>query len=243
MASIKLNNIIVRNEQKVRLQIDRLAIQSEERIGIIGDIGAGKSTLLLLLSQLIQPNSGTIQVSLDWVSSYVMQQPEQSFFESNVADEIGNIDNELFDLLHLDFHRLASRDPFSLSGGEARRVALARSLLTNSSYLLWDEPTSGLDYEGVQSLIKILSQRELGYVIAAHDLDFLVETCTRWIALEHGKVVWDDSKMNKMLDEKCLNQVKHELPLVSKIWMSSKSMLGESTPSTMQELKLKVDTN
>jgi polar amino acid transport system ATP-binding protein len=85
--------------------------------------------------------------------------------------------------------------PHQLSGGHKQRVSLARSLILSPAFLLCDEPTSGLDaqtIDDVVTLLKIVTQRGVGMLIASHDLDFLAQMCDRILWLDRGQIVRDE---------------------------------------------------
>ncbi|MCX7835987.1 MAG: energy-coupling factor ABC transporter ATP-binding protein [bacterium] len=238
MASITLKNIVVSNHSKVRVKVPNFTLHDKERIGIIGDNGSGKTTFLLVVAQLLKPTNGQVQPTKDWKVAVAFQRAEECFFEATVKDELGIDYQKQLQLFQWNECIDANRDPYSLSGGEARKVALAKTLSKSECFLLWDEPTNGLDYKGIQSLISILKRRTLGYIIVSHDLDFLIETCERIVAFENGMMIWDEAKEKVIFDEKKLHRVKHLLPTVAKIWNRIQSKFpNESPPTNWDELQ------
>jgi energy-coupling factor transporter ATP-binding protein EcfA2 len=179
-----------------------------EVVGVIGPTGAGKSTLGLLCCGLLPPREGTIEFYRDgdlmadkpqpgWVSG-VFQQPERQFFLSRCAEEISfgprNFGFELtpvevdgfFKMAGLEAARFSSRDPFSLSVGEKRRLAFAVVLATYAPFVVFDEPTSALDQEGVGRFIAMareLKNRGVGLMIISHDGDIIRELSERVLYL------------------------------------------------------------
>jgi energy-coupling factor transport system ATP-binding protein len=170
-----------------------------ETVGLVGPTGAGKSSLALLLCGLAEPTGGTISF-LDQSDRelepaqfrgqvvLVLQQPERQFFLDRCADEVafgpsnlgrslpsGEIDR-LLDAVGLAPTRFADRDPFSLSGGEKRRLAFAAVLAMAPSIVLFDEPTAGLDGSGIGRFVclsQALKESGLGQMIISHDGDII----------------------------------------------------------------------
>jgi len=199
---IRVENVVVKGEEKNRLQIDKLVIREGERIGVIGDNGSGKTSLLALLGKVLKPDSGEIRRSPAFpMTSLSFQFPEIAFLTSSVREEIGGPDpsvNEQLSSVRLRWFGLEpelflNRDPFTLSGGEARRVALASSIYSRDTFLLWDEPTAGLDLPGSKAIANVLQEQTAGFIVAGHDFDLIKATCDRVIMLENGSVKEDKS--------------------------------------------------
>lgn len=192
-----------------------LLIDSGECVAIIGEEGAGKSTLLQLLNGLLRPQSGRVMVDGRdlWQEpsqthlvrrriGFAFQFPEQQFFCETVRDELlfaaKNFRTDMGDencLAALSSVGLSaaflSRSPFSLSMGEARRVALASILVLDPDVFLLDEPTAGLDGFGmelVSSLLEQLRTKHKTLVFASHDRDLVERVATRTITLADGTV-------------------------------------------------------
>lgn len=164
-----------------------------EIVGVVGLSGSGKSTLGYLFCGLLEPSDGKVfyrdsegrQVKdLPGRVTAVFQQPERQFFLPTCLEEItfgpdnfGQRLNEqdveaLFAMVGLEADIFASRDPFTLSGGEKRRLAFAAVLSLSPDFVVFDEPTCGLDPEGVSrfiSLARALKDIGIGLVIISHD--------------------------------------------------------------------------
>ncbi len=179
---------------------------------VFGPSGSGKSTLLRLLNRLDEPTSGTVLLDgTDYRSlspravrqrvGLVPQQP--ALIEGTVAENVtwgprlreAPVDpdrmQELLDRLGLaGFH---DRKANSLSGGEAQRVAIARTLFNDPNVVLLDEPASSLDAaaaERVESLLAdVMAAYSLTAVLVTHDADRARRLGTRGIRLEEGRVV------------------------------------------------------
>jgi cobalt/nickel transport system ATP-binding protein len=102
--------------------------------------------------------------------------------------------------------------PFHLSGGEQRRVALAGVLAMRPDILLLDEPSQGLDPRGRRELIHLLNQLNVTKVIAAHDLELILQICPRVIVLDQGRVMADGPARSVLADSSLMNEHGLEVP-------------------------------
>ena len=166
---------------------------------IVGKSGSGKTTLLSIIAGLQRPDSGTVEK--EGSVGMVFQFPERELFAETVLKDVSfslhNADDkkarEALDALGVD-ERLWNLSPFSLSGGERRKVAIAGILASEPDIIMMDEPSAGLDADGQESLRKLLfSLRKKGkiVVITTHDVS-LAAIADRVIVIENGSVVADD---------------------------------------------------
>ncbi len=169
-----------------------LGIARGQRIGVVGQNGGGKTTLLRLIARAEQPNAGTVTHAGDLVLGMLGQGDELDSTRT-IRDEVigGRADHEwagdprIRDVLDGLLGGVAiSRFPNGLdtrieplSGGERRRIALARLLLDGPELLLLDEPTNHLDVEGVDWLARHLAARRGSLVVVTHDRWFLDAVC------------------------------------------------------------------
>lgn len=199
-----------------------MKIEPGERIGIVGHTGSGKSTLVHHLAGLLKPTVGC--VLLDGVPAHqrtsasrnqrrrvgiAFQYPEDQIFERTVFEEVafgprnlglrGEVTrrvNWALRMVGLDPGTMKDRIPFTLSGGEMRRVALASTLALQPDVLILDEPTAGLDPEGRDQLIEHIAAWHAGtgltLVLVSHDLTALARTVDRGIFLEKGRITADE---------------------------------------------------
>lgn len=195
-----------------------LQIEKGEFLGILGEKGAGKSTLLKLFNGLLSPQTGTIRVDgLDPSSreikcrvGMVFQQAADQLFCRTVYDEIAfgplnfgyskkETKERVFEALEavsLD-QSMLSRDPFSLSGGEMQRVALASALALRPDYLILDEPITGLDPVGKKEILETFKKvRERGTAVIAvtHNLKGFFPLLERIILLREGRIAFQGSR-------------------------------------------------
>ncbi|MFW9808732.1 MAG: energy-coupling factor ABC transporter ATP-binding protein [Candidatus Thorarchaeota archaeon] len=194
-----------------------LQIDDGERIAIMGSNGAGKTTLVKHLNGLLRPDIG--RVILDGVDTknysvaelareigLVMQNPDHQLFLDSVEREIlFSLENLGYDkeeskdrcqrtLVNLGLEGLSDRSPFTLSGGERKRVALAMVLATEPRVLSLDEPTIGQDARQKENLARMLSElNEKGrtVVVVTHDIEFVIENFPRTVAMANGSIVAD----------------------------------------------------
>jgi cobalt/nickel transport system ATP-binding protein len=115
-------------------------------------------------------------------------------------------------LVEFGLSHLADKSPQRLSGGEKRRAALAGVAVMQPSILLLDEPTMFLDHRGRRELTERLKNWHGTMVIASHDLDWVIDLCSRTILLDGGKLVADGRTSELMRDEKLLNDHGLDMP-------------------------------
>jgi putative ABC transport system ATP-binding protein len=198
-----------------------------ERVAVFGPSGAGKSTLIRLINRLDEPTAGLIRLngedyrqippgSLRRRLGMVMQAP--NLFPGTVADNLcfgpsahGETltEDEIRALLSgVDLVGYENRDVSSLSGGEAQRVNLARTLANKPEALLLDEPTSALDQAAkneVEETIKaIIKSQNMTFILVTHDRAQVERLADRVLLLEGGQLVADGS-VKEVLDARAVD--------------------------------------
>jgi ATP-binding cassette subfamily F protein uup len=169
-----------------------LTISVGDRVGVIGINGTGKSTLLRVLAGTVEPERGQVRLGRD-VTIAVLDQdaplPPGPVIEA-VAGPVGDDRRweaeEVLDRLGMAGHLERSTD--SLSGGEAKRVALAAALLDPADLLILDEPTNHLDLASIEWLENRLVGHRGGLVLVSHDRHLLDRLTTRMVELDRGRV-------------------------------------------------------
>lgn len=194
--------------------------------GIIGGSGSGKSTLVQLINALLVPTHGKVRINrfinqkgrkikninkLRFDVGLIFQFPEEQFFNSTVKKEIifgmkyfkyktSNIEKRCSDALkmvELDDSYL-NRNPFSLSSGEQRKVAIASILAFNPKVVILDEPTIGLDSSSKNNLIKLIKMLKNKYnktiIVISHDVDMLHKISDHIFVLDKGEIVLEGTK-------------------------------------------------
>jgi ATP-binding cassette subfamily F protein uup len=168
-----------------------LAVAAGERVCLVGRNGSGKSTLLKIVAGLVEPDKGTRFLQPDATVRYLPQEPDLTGF-ATVADYVaaglgphgdGHAARYLLEQLGLR----GDEDPAQLSGGEARRAALARVLAPEPDILLLDEPTNHLDLPAIEWLERELGARQAALIIISHDRRFLANLSRITVWLDRGK--------------------------------------------------------
>ena len=235
--------------EKEALKEISLEIKKGEFISVIGHTGSGKSTLVQHFNGLLHPTKG--QVSLDGVDlagktkearaarnkiGMVFQYPEQQLFAETVYEDIAfgpknmglpyeEIKERVTDAMRfvgLDFETFAGRSPFSLSGGQMRRVAMAGVVAMNPDYLILDEPSAGLDpgvreaiFEEIMALYK---KRKIGIIMVTHSMEEAARFANRLLVVSDGRIILDGKPGEIFLKEKKkLLDVGMDIPEVYKL--------------------------
>jgi ATP-binding cassette subfamily F protein uup len=162
-----------------------LTLSSGDRLGVVGLNGTGKSTLLRVLAGAGAPESGTVRTGRDVRIGFLEQRPELP--AGSVRQAVGEQWEAAAVLEHLGMGRLVDADVATLSGGQAKRVALARLLVGESDLLILDEPTNHLDIEAIAWLEDRLARFRGGLVLVTHDRHVLDRVTTRVLELDRGK--------------------------------------------------------
>lgn len=188
-----------------------------EIVALVGPNGSGKTTLAKHLNGLLKPTKGEVIVDgmdtrkysvaeLARVVGYVFQNPEHMFFEENVFKEVafgpknlGLSEKEVEErvkwaLREVNLEGYEDRSPYSLSGGEKQRLAIACILAMKPKYLILDEPTTGLDEknaESVKKIIRNLHREGHGILLITHEMDLVLELAERVVLLYQGQKVFD----------------------------------------------------
>jgi ABC transport system ATP-binding/permease protein len=168
-----------------------LTVAAGERVCLVGRNGSGKSTLLKIVAGLVEPDKGTRFLQPDATVRYLPQEPDLSGF-TTVSDYVAaglgpRGDSHAARYLLEQLGLSGAEKPENLSGGEARRAALARVLASDPDILLLDEPTNHLDLPAIEWLERDLAGRRAAIVIISHDRRFLANLSRATVWLDRGK--------------------------------------------------------
>jgi putative ABC transport system ATP-binding protein len=197
-----------------------LDIEKGEFVAVVGRSGSGKTTMLDLMGLLLRPTSGSLFI--DDIDTGKLGDRELArlrarrigfvFQEYNLLSGLNVLENVMLPLRYvkegkqgrsravelIDRVGLSDRArhrPSELSGGQAQRVAIARSMVNRPSLILLDEPTGAVDTETAQQLVDLLKrlnqEDQVTIVIVTHDLD-IAKQAARQIRLKDGKVLTDE---------------------------------------------------
>jgi len=168
-----------------------LSVGAGEKVALVGRNGSGKSTLLKIAAGIIEPDRGERFVQPGATVRYLPQEPDLSGFETTLAyveAGLGAVDDPFRAQYLLETLGLTGREtPAQLSGGEARRAALARVLAPEPDILLLDEPTNHLDLPAIEWLESELQGLRSALVLISHDRRFLADLTRATVWLDRGE--------------------------------------------------------
>ncbi|MBD3370389.1 ATP-binding cassette domain-containing protein [Candidatus Fermentibacteria bacterium] len=225
-----------------------LRMEAGERVGVVGPNGSGKTTLFLNLCGALEPEEGEVLlhgrpvrgVLSERGAGMVMQNPDNQLFCATVEDDVRfgpenlglsgqQVKSRVEEALRITgMSAIADRPPHHLSGGEKRMVSIAGVLAMKPDILMLDEPASSLDSRSRRRLISYLQDADQVMMIASHDLELILETCSRAILLDDGRVVADDAVRALFADGSLMREHGLETP------HSIRSRQDLGTPDTNQ---------
>ena len=215
MSQLIASNLKKRYKSRVAVQDVSLEVQSGEVVGLLGPNGAGKTTCFYMMVGLVRLDGGSIGLDGTEIGkfpihrraqlglSYLPQETSvfrkltvqenvqavlelQDLSEEEVEDRLENL------LRELHIAHLRNNPALSLSGGERRRVEIARALATQPSFILLDEPFAGVDPIAVldiQKIIGFLKQRGIGVLITDHNVRETLGICDHAYIINEGSVL------------------------------------------------------
>lgn len=227
-------------EQTPVLSAIDLAVGAHGCLAVVGPSGAGKSSLGRVMNGLLRPATG--KVLLDGTDMHtlhslaearrrvglLMQQPDNQLFGATVGEDIrfgpqqaGLPEDECVERMvqamaqvGLDRDAFVARSPFSLSGGERRRVALAGLLAMRPQHLVLDEPIAGLDPAGRTSIEAVIAgaARSLSVILLTADLPLALRLADRVVLLDGGRVLFDGAPPEAVADRARLAHLRLIVP-------------------------------
>lgn len=233
---IDIENLTFSYGKSLVLKDITLHAHKGETIGIIGQNGAGKSTLLKLIVGLYLDFTGEIKVEdilvkkknlseIRKMIGYVFQDSDSQLFMSTAYEDVafaprnyGLPEEEvekrtLYALERVGALGLRDKQIYKMSGGEKKLVSIATILSMTPDIMIMDEPSAALDPKNRRNLIRLMNSFDKLKIITSHDLDFVMDTCTRVILIDNGCVIQDGKTEDILQNEKLLETHGLELPL------------------------------
>jgi lipopolysaccharide export system ATP-binding protein len=219
---IEAENNILKAENLVKIYRNKRAVdnvcidvQCGEVVGLLGPNGAGKTTTFYIITGMIRPNSGRIYLDRNEITAlpmfqrarmgigYLCQEPSvfrKLTVEENIIavleytsltkpERKARLDSLLSEL---SITRIAKQRAYTLSGGERRRVEIARALVTKPRFILLDEPFAGIDpiaVEDIQNIVIHLKDKGIGVLITDHNVHETLSITDRSYLLTNGRIL------------------------------------------------------
>ncbi len=227
LSTLEVEHIKKAYKEKVVLEDISLYVREGEIVGLLGPNGAGKTTTFRCLLGFLKPDEGKIKLNGEDITdlpvyerakkgiSFLPQEPSifrdltvweniVMFLEFQLSDPL-EIKTKATQLLkEFGIYRLKDQKAYTLSGGERRRLEIARSLIINPSFLLLDEPFAGVDpvsVKDINNLIKELVKRDIGVILTDHNVRETLRITDRAYIIAHGKVIAEGTPQEIVQDK------------------------------------------
>ena len=240
MITLSADNLV--KAYKGRKVVDRVSLEVNkgEIVGLLGPNGAGKTTTFYMITGIVRPDDGEVLCGEEDITNlpmykradmgigYLAQEP--SVFRNLTVEENIEVVLEMKDMskkeqketvnrLLEEFKLTHVRDSlgYALSGGERRRIEIARTIANNPSFILLDEPFAGVDpiaVEDIQNIIRHLKKRGLGILITDHNVRETLSITDRSYVMQKGKVLIEGTPYEIAND-----------PLAKKVYLGEKFRL------------------
>ncbi len=226
--TLSARDLAKRYKKRPVVQDVSLSVQSGEVVGLLGPTGAGKTTVFYMIVGLVRADAGRMHLGEHDITRLPMHararlglgylpQEASVFRKLSVEENIMGVlelrgelnSNERREILEnllgeLNIDHIRRSEGISLSGGERRRVEIARALATSPKFVLLDEPFAGVDpiaVGDIQSIIRHLQQRNIGVLITDHNVRETLGICSRAYILSAGRVITEGTPAHILADE------------------------------------------
>ncbi len=232
MAILRAHDLVKIFGKKKVVKGITIKVQDGEVVGLLGPNGAGKTTTFYMLVGIIRPNSGSVFLADQEITGWPLHQraksgvsylPQESsiFKKLTVRENLMIIleytalsrkeRNEKADTLleQLGITRLANQKAAFLSGGERRRLEIARALIQEPSFILLDEPFAGIDplaVEDIQQIIRSLRDLGIGVLISDHNVRETLNICDRASIVYDGRIILEGTP-DQIVDDPKARQI------------------------------------
>ena len=255
----ELNHYVLKD---INLNIDT----NDEFICVVGHTGSGKSTLMQLMNALLLPTTGEIKIDENTIKSknnknlkeirkkigLVFQFPEYQLFEDTILKDVAfgptnfKLDNpverakDALAKFNID-EKFYERNPYHLSGGEMRKVAISGILASDPEVLILDEPTVGLDPYTKKELINLLQDIHNRFhktiMIVTHDMNVLWTVATRVILLDNEKIIYDGNKYDLFKNDELVKNHYLDYPDIVKVMKEIKNRLNNNIDPFQEDIQ------
>ena len=215
MSYLSVAGLIKRYQSRTVVRGVSFEVHNNEVLGLLGPNGAGKTTCFYMVVGLVGVDEGKILMNDRDIThdpmhkralaglSYLPQEPS-IFRKLSVTENIQavlelqgfsgkSLESRLLGLLDdLGIRSIASSNAVSLSGGERRRVEIARALASNPKFILLDEPFAGVDpiaVSDIKSIVRLLRDKKVGVLITDHNVRYTLDICDRVCIINEGEVL------------------------------------------------------
>lgn len=242
---------VIYSEGNVGISDISFTLNRGECKALIGKTGSGKSTLITAINGILKLNYGDISVdglsvndsknlkNIRRKAALLMQYPEYQLFADTVFDDIafaprnfGVCESEIEDMVREAAYKVGldedylSRSPFSLSGGEKRKAALAGVICVRPEFILLDEPTAGLDPEAERiflDIFKSLKEEGTGILMVSHIPEEVLELADSCLVFSGGSLIREDGPMKIFTDRKFLKSTELLPPVITDFMLDYKA--------------------
>ncbi len=228
MSCLSTNQLVKKYKKAEVVRGVSILINEGEIVGLLGPNGAGKTTTFYTIVGLIKPNRGSIFLDKTDISEYpiytrgkmgisYLPQEASIFRGMNVEDNLLSIieivekDKNKHEIIlqgllnEFDINHVRKSKSIVLSGGERRRLEIARTLASNPKYLLLDEPLTGIDpvsIEEIKIIIKKLKDKNIGILITDHNVRETLKLVDKVYIVNEGAIFFDGNPQDAIEDER-----------------------------------------